>query len=90
MYVDASLIMGLRSAALLCQRVTNVISFIVKKKGVQFSNYLDDFGGAEVPEMAEQAFEMLGETIALCGLKESSHKAVAPSTRMTFAWGIVA
>ena len=36
-----------------------------KEKGVHCSNYLDDYGGAEVPEMAEQAFEMLGVTCSL-------------------------
>ena len=39
------LAMGLHSATYLhvCQRVTNVIAYIAKKKGISVSNYLNDF-----------------------------------------------
>ena len=39
--------MVLRSAANICQRTTNVISFIMLKIGIAILNYLDDLAEAE-------------------------------------------
>jgi len=84
MYVDRVLPMGLRSAALICQRLTNAIAFIYNKWGWDVINYLDDFGGAEVWEKAEEAFDVLRNLLIACGLEESVAKACAPSTCMLF------
>ena len=45
MCVNVMLTMGLHSATYLhvCQRVTNVIAYIAKKKVISVSNYLNDF-----------------------------------------------
>ena len=56
LYIDATLTMGLRSAAFLCQQVTNAIAYIARNNGVSVSNYLDDFGGVEVKDSATEAF----------------------------------
>ena len=45
LYFDTALPMGLKSAALFCQRVTNFIRHILEDKGVCTVNYLDDFRG---------------------------------------------
>ncbi len=47
--------MGLRSAAPICQQLTNAVTYIYNKQGWSVVNYLDDFGGAEVWEKAEEA-----------------------------------
>ena len=52
--------MGLRSAANICQRVTNAISFILLQVGIAILNYLDDFAGAERKENAEFAYLCVG------------------------------
>ena len=44
---DTVLSMGLRSAANICQRTTNAISFIMLQIGIAILNYLDDLAGAE-------------------------------------------
>ncbi len=44
---DTVLSMGLRSAAHICQRVTNAISFIMRGIGLCLHNYLDDLMGIE-------------------------------------------
>ena len=44
--------MGLRSAARICQRVTNAIAFMFRSIGFNVINYLDGFAGAESPELA--------------------------------------
>ena len=76
--------MGLRSAAYLCQRVTNIIASIAKKHGVSVSNYLDDFGGVEVREAAPAAFLKLREIIGECEAVEAIQKACTPGPWLVF------
>ncbi len=83
-YIDRVLPMGLRSACQMCQRVTNLISHIFRKKGHRIVNYLDDLAGASEPPSAEVAFCELGELLSDSGLEESPEKAASPSTRMVF------
>jgi hypothetical protein len=52
--------------------------------GFSAGNYLDDFGGAEILEHAQKAYECLGELLNSCGLEESKKKSVEPTNRMTF------
>ena len=44
-YFDRVLPMGMRSSAMICQRVTNSVRHIVKKHNIDVVNYLDDFWG---------------------------------------------
>ena len=44
--------------------------------------YLDDFGGAETREKAQDAFDTLENLLKLCGLEESVEKSVKLSTRI--------
>jgi hypothetical protein len=83
-YIDRVFPFGLRSAAYICQRVTSALTYIAREKGVSCVNYLDDFGGAESPPMALNAFETLGEVLASAGAEESIEKACPPATVMTF------
>lgn len=76
--------MGCRSAAYCCQRTTNAIAFIMFKIGIQVLNYLDDLASAEKKELAEFSYNTLGTILQKCGIEESSEKACAPSTIMTF------
>jgi hypothetical protein len=39
--------MGLTSAAHICQRVTNAVSYMYRLLGFDIVNYLDDFAGVE-------------------------------------------
>jgi hypothetical protein len=52
--------------------------------GFGMLNYLDDFADVESPSRAKKAFDELKHLLDSCGLEESSHKAVPPSTRMEF------
>ncbi|CAG2220944.1 unnamed protein product [Mytilus edulis] len=83
-FFDIVLSMGLRSAAQICQRLTNAIAYIYRSLGFDIINYLDDFAGVEIPELSEKAFLELQNVLASCGIEESEHKAVGPSTRMEF------
>ena len=77
--------MGLRSAAYICQRVTNAVRFIlVNHFGQEVINYLDDFAGCEDVHNACLAYDRLGWVLKECGLEESVEKASPPSTKMVF------
>ena len=51
-YFDTVLTMGLRSAALACQRYTSAVPWISRQQGRSFFNYLDDFIGVSSPSTA--------------------------------------
>jgi hypothetical protein len=84
LFVDRVLPMGLRSSAQICQRITTAVCYMYFQMGFSAVNYLDDFGGAEILEHAQKAYECLGELLNSCGLEESKKKSVEPTNRMTF------
>jgi hypothetical protein len=83
-YVDTVLAMGLRSAAYICQRLTNAIAFIYGKKGYDIVNYLDDFCGVEKASRAAEAFTYLGTLLDMLGVQEATNKVICPSKRVAF------
>ena len=78
-YFDITLPMGLANSALICQMVSDVIIFIFESEGYDGLNYLDDLGGAEVPPLADQAFEVLGLIMQSLGFQEAMDKALPPT-----------
>lgn len=82
-YFDVVLPMGLRSAALACQRITSGISYICSRRGFDVLNYLDDFQGVELPDKAATAFGSLQSLLVELGVEESKSKACPPTTRAT-------
>ena len=83
-FYDLSLSMGLKSAAYVCQRVTDSLIFIFKKQGYDGLNYLDDLGGGDEPGRAEEAYVALGELLKKLGIWEAEKKACPPSIIMVF------
>ena len=51
--------MGIRSGALICQRVTTASLYIFKKLGYRAVCYIDDYAGAEINENALKADKSL-------------------------------
>ena len=84
LYSDTVLAMGLRSAAYICQRLTNGVAYICKNEGFEIVNYLDDFCGVEKREVADKAFAHLGQLLSYLGIEEAKNKASVPSTRLAF------
>ena len=81
LYCDVVLPMGLRSAAMACQRSTNAVSHICRTTaGYNVLNYLDDFIGVESPSIAESAYIFSGSLLHELGLEESPSKACPPAT----------
>ena len=82
-YFDVVVPMGLRSAAMACQRITSGISYICSRRGFDVLNYLDDFQGVELPYKAATAFCSLQSLLVELGVEESKSKACPPTTRAT-------
>ena len=49
LYFDIAPPFSLHSATMMCQRTTSAVTFMFSSLGFACTNYIDDFGGAEVP-----------------------------------------
>lgn len=81
-YFDVVLPMGLRTAAMACQRATNAVCYILSTAGCHVFNYLDDFIGVALPSRALREYELSGSLLNELGLQESPSKACPPSTTL--------
>ena len=81
-YFDTVLTMGLRSAAMACQRSTAAVAWVASQQGRVVFNYLDDFIGVSPAFRAQTNFQALSDLLSSLGLHESSEKACPPSPVM--------
>ena len=81
-YFDVVLPMGLRTAAVACQRATNAVRYILSTASCHVFNYLDDFIGVALPSRALHDYEFCGSLLNELGLQESPSKACPPSTKL--------
>ena len=63
LYIDKTLPFGLRSAAYLFQRTTNMILYILKQRQIDIVNYIDDLGGADIPDKTPLSYLTLKQTL---------------------------
>ena len=93
LYFFAGLMFGLTKSGYQGQRVTNAVTWIHQRLGLEtdleemFSsmNYSDDIGGAESTlARATASFSALGKLLIELGLEESLDKAHPPSTQMPY------
>ena len=84
LYFDIAPPFGLRSATMMCQRSTSAVTFMFRSLGFDCTNYIDDFGGAEIPAKSDTAFDTLGRLLLDLGLQSSPDKDSPPSTSMVF------
>ena len=84
---------GLRHSGLNGQRVTDAVSWILRRLGMTTDeevaynvvNYVDDMGGVESTlGRSTQAFKALGWLLEDLGLVESTEKAEPPTTQITY------
>ena len=83
-YFDKVLVMGYHSSCYIAQRITNALKFILQNYDVDCENYLDDLRGAEVPELANDTFEKMGNLLTSLKIEEPVSKVCKPNTRMIF------
>ena len=76
-YFDVCLSMGSASLAYCCQRSTNIVTYLLfKQHGNEEVNYLDDLGGADDADKADDAFQCLGWIMEQIGIRESKNSPV--------------
>ena len=80
---------GCRSSCNIVQRITNAFKFILQACKVDCVSYLDDLGSVEVPVLALEAFDKMGQLLKEFNVEESVNKACGPLTRMIFLGIIV-
>ncbi|XP_029184192.2 uncharacterized protein LOC114952381 [Acropora millepora] len=73
---------GLRSATMVCQRVTKAVIHILSSEGYVADVYIDDFYGVEKTELAGVAFNRMTELFKELGLAASPAKDQLPNTQM--------
>ena len=73
---------GLRSATLACQRTTQSVAFILNEEGILVDVFIDDFYGAETPELADQSFDRMTQLFLELGLQSSPDKDTPPTYEM--------
>ena len=84
MHFDKVLVMGCHSSCYIPQGITNALKFILQNDGVDCEYYLDDLSGAEVPDLANDTFEKMGNLLTILKIEEAVSKACSPNTRMIF------
>ena len=83
-YFDKVLLMGMRSAPYIAQRITNAITYIHRSLSYFLLNYVDDFFGAEVKTKVWQAYTALTQLLENLRVETSKKKIVPPTTRLEF------
>ena len=81
---DRTMPMGLRSAAMCCQRITNAFKYMVECRGFQLVSYLDDMVSAEVWAEADRCLSTIRRVVKDSGAEEASSKTVHPTCVMLF------
>jgi len=84
LFLDLALVMGARSAAFLCQRVTDLVKYMAGQEKINILNYLDDLCGVAHPTVAQESFEKLSNLLSVLGLEESMEKSVSPGPVVEF------
>lgn len=69
---------------MMCQRTTSAVTFMFHSLGCDCTNYIDDFGGSEIPAKSDAAFHALDQLLLNLGLQSSPDKDSPPSTSMVF------
>lgn len=82
-YYDLVLAMGSSSSAQICQKITDMVSYIFQNRFEdEVKNFLDDFFSAQVENSAFESYLNMHELLKQLGIVESLEKACAPNTQM--------
>ena len=77
-YFDTVLTMGLRSAAIACQRSTAAVAWVSSQQGRVVFNYLDDFIGVSPAFNAQTNFQALSDFCLHSGYTNLQKKHARP------------
>ena len=83
LYVNTCLPFGSRHGSQFIQHTSDVVRYIMRQRGYDVINYIDDFLGFGTPSVADASFRMLHTLMTELGLTISAKKLVRPTTRAT-------
>ena len=86
-YLDISIPMGMRTGSALCQRMTDVIRYVMASHGVIIRNYIDDVIAIHPRHCADKDFDTLYSLFEFLGIPVNPKK-VVPPTRVLTCMGI--
>jgi hypothetical protein len=84
LYFDTSIPFGVRTGSYCCQRMTNAITYMMKRRNHDIINYVDDLAGCGEPDEAWSGFHHMQDLIARLGLTAAEDKTCEPSDYMVF------
>ena len=82
-FLDTCLPFGYRHGSGIFQRLTDAVRFIMRKRGYDVINYIDDVIGFGTVSTANPAFQCLYQLLENLGFEISKTKLVAPTTKVT-------
>ena len=80
-YLDKNFPFGTRHGSQFFQRTSNAVRYVLRMRGFDVLNYIDDFLGFGVPSVAQKSYEALSEVMTELDLTISQKKLVPPSTK---------
>ena len=83
-FFDMVLVMGHRVAPYIAQRISNALRYIMQQMQYHMLNYVDDFVGAEIKDIATKAYNAFGDLLRNLGVSESLAKSVEPTQIIQF------
>jgi hypothetical protein len=82
-YLDTALPFGGRTGTAACQRVTDLIRFLLNERGVNCVNYIDDLIGISTAETACEHYQIVVDILQDLNFQVSNEKTVEPASRVT-------
>ena len=82
-YLDKNLPFGTRHGSQFFQHMSDAVRYIMRQRGFDILNYIDDCLGFGVPSVAKKSFDALSDVLSDLGLTISQKKLVPPSTKTT-------
>ena len=81
-YVDTCLPFGTRHGSQIFQHLSDAVRHIMRQKGFCVIDYIDDYVGLGIPDIAHASYDCLFHLMKGLGLTISDKKLVAPSTKV--------
>jgi hypothetical protein len=82
-FLDTALPFGWRTGTAACQRLTDLIWYILDIRGAKCVNYIDDLIGISSAETAHKHFQIVVDLLKELNLQVSTEKTVEPSSKVT-------
>ena len=79
-YINTCMLFGTRHRSQIFQRLSDAIRYIMRQNGHCVIDYIDDYVGEGVPDVASKSFHFLTNLLKKLGLTISEKKLVEPGT----------